>query len=375
MPSYEKNWLKDMKKLFSIVSFLLLSIAIFAQKPEIQFETETHDFGEIQEADGPVTYEFKFQNTGKTPLVLHNVNASCGCTTPEWAKTPIQPNGESSIKVTFNPANRPGTFNKTITIQSNAASQVKTLRVSGNVIQKPKTMEDTYPIVFDDVMRLSETHLAFTKLAPNETKIAEIQVINVSEQTIKPTFINVPTHITIAAIPAELKAGETGIIQAVYDASKKNDWGFVTDQIYVIFDEKKKYSNRLTASATIAEDFSNMTEEELNNAPKIEFDDKTFNFGSIPQTQKVEHDYIVTNKGKENLIIRKVKASCGCTAVSPAKTVLATGESTTIHATFDPRGKSGHQQKTITVISNDPKQSNILLRISGTVTTPGAELK
>ncbi len=364
-----------MKKIFSMMCLLALTMVGYAQKPEITFEVDTHSFGDIQEADGSVSYEFKYKNTGGTPLVLHNVTASCGCTTPEWTKTPVQPQGEGVIKVTFNPANRPGTFNKTITVQSNASTQVKTLRIQGNVLQKPKTMEDNYPIVFDSILRLSETHLAFTKLTPEETKIAEIQIINVSENTIKPEFINVPEHITIASIPAELKPQETGIIQAVYDASKKNDWGFVTDQIYVIFDGKRKYSNRLTASATIAEDFSKLTEEELKDAPVFEVDDKTFNFGTIPQTQKVEHDYVVTNKGKENLIIRKVKASCGCTAVQPTKTVLAKNESTTIHVTFDPRGKSGHQQKTITVITNDPKQSNTLLRITGTVSTPGSEMK
>ncbi len=362
-----------MKKLVLTLLMACFGLTAFAQAA-ISFDKETHDFGEIQEADGAVSVDFVYTNTGKAPLVLHEVKASCGCTTPEWTKEPIQPGKTGVIKVSFNPANRPGSFNKTVTVQSNASTPSKLLRITGNVLQKQRTMEDNFPILMDSI-RLSDSHLAFTKMAPTEVKNAEVKTYNITKSSVTPQFINVPSHIVIKSVPETLAPGEEGIIIASYDASKKNDWGFVSDQIYVVFGEQRKYSNRLTASATIAEDFSNLTDEELARAPQIAFDDKTFDFGTIPQTQKVDHDYVVTNEGEENLIIRKVKASCGCTAVSPAKTVLAKGESTTIHATFDPRGKSGRQQKTITVISNDPKQSNVLLRISGTVSTPGAELK
>lgn len=363
-----------MKKIVSLVfgSVMLFSAALSAQKPVLAFDTETHDFGDIKEADGPVTFVFNYKNSGATPLVLHNVQASCGCTTPEWTRTPVQPNGTGTIKVTFNPANRPGRFNKTITIQSNAQTPVKTLRIAGNVLQRPKTLEDTYPVLMDG-LRLSDNHLPFTKMSPEEHKMAEIQVINVSDKPLTPEFINTPEHLKILVTPATIAPGEKGVIQANYDASKKNDWGFVTDQIYMIFDGQRRYSNRITVSATISEDFSKFSEAELAAAPVIEFDNKVFDFGTVAQTASVEHEYVVTNKGESNLIIRKVKPSCGCTAVAPAKTVLAKGESTTIHIKFDPRGKTGRQQKTITVISNDPKQSNILLRIVGSVTAPNAD--
>ncbi len=358
----------------TVIASLVVSAMALAQKPVISFATDVHDFGEIQESEGQVTFEFKYTNTGKTPLVIHNVQASCGCTTPEWTRTPIQPNANGSIKVTFNPQNRPGSFNKSITVQSNAESPVKVLRIKGNVIQRPKTKEEEFPVLMDN-LRLADSHMAFTKMAPNEVKTAEIKVWNNGQTDLTPTFLNVPQHIQIASSPATIKAGEEGLIIANYDAAKKNDWGFVSDQVYVIFDGNKKYSNRLTITATIAEDFTRLSADELAKAPVIDFDDKNFDFGTVAQGAKVEHDYVVTNKGTDNLIIRKVKASCGCTAVSPAKTILGKGESTTIHVTFDSRGKSGRQQKTITIISNDPKQSNMILRISGTVSTSSEVMK
>jgi Protein of unknown function (DUF1573). len=135
----------------------------------------------------------------------------------------------------------------------------------------------------------------------------------------------------------------------------------------MIFDKVKDYKNRITISATIEEDFSAMDATQLQNAPVVTIENKTFDFGQIKSNQKVEHAFIVKNDGKSNLFIRKVKASCGCTAITPKKSVLVPGESTEITAIFDPTGKSGRQNKSVTVITNDPKSSNVMLRITGDI--------
>lgn len=110
---------------------------------DIQFTEETFDFGELDE--GPlVTHEFKFKNTGKESLTMTNVKASCGCTTPEWPKDPIAPNGEGTIKVTYNTKGRVGPFNKAITITSNAAEPTSRIYIKGTVKAAP--VEQTMPV-------------------------------------------------------------------------------------------------------------------------------------------------------------------------------------------------------------------------------------
>ncbi len=89
--------------------------------------------------------------------------------------------------------------------------------------------------------------------------------------------------------------------------------------------------------------------------------------GDINLGYRVTIDFFVKHDGKSKLIIRKVKASCGCTAIKPAKTVLEPGEETTIMAEFNSAGKSGRQNKSVTVVTNDPKSTTILLRITGDV--------
>lgn len=99
---------------------------------EFKFEEETHDFGKIPQGK-PVTYEFKFTNTGDSPIIISNVEASCGCTKPEYSSTPVKKGEKGTIKTTFNAA-AAGPFNKVITIKSNAKTPVKYLYIKGEVV-------------------------------------------------------------------------------------------------------------------------------------------------------------------------------------------------------------------------------------------------
>ncbi len=107
--------------------------AVSASKAAIAFveKDNKYEFGSIPQGT-PVTHVFTFKNAGKEPLVLSSVQASCGCTTPEWPKEPVLPGASASIKVTYNAAN-PGDFTKTVTVVSNAASSPTILTIHGDV--------------------------------------------------------------------------------------------------------------------------------------------------------------------------------------------------------------------------------------------------
>jgi hypothetical protein len=159
------------------------------------------------------------------------------------------------------------------------------------------------------------------------------------------------------------------VIKATYDASKRNDWGMVIDRVNVMVDGKLDRSYRLVISANIVEDFSALSPEQLAKAPKASMDDTEVNFGKLTQNERFEHAFVLTNTGKSTLYIRKIKASCGCTAVQPEKKQVEPGESVQIKTVFNPAGKRGNQNKNVTIITNDPNRSNIILRIRGEVVT------
>lgn len=106
-------------------------------KPDnMAFKSEVHDFGAVPE--GPAAeHEFVFTNTGKEPINIESVHASCGCTTPSYSKEPILPGKSGKIKASYATAGRPNAFTKTITVKSNAGTKV--LTITGNVEKAPES--------------------------------------------------------------------------------------------------------------------------------------------------------------------------------------------------------------------------------------------
>ena len=101
--------------------------------PNIEMLETSYNFGEIQQGES-VTHDFILKNTGDADLIISAAKGSCGCTVPEWPKTPIAKGEEAAIKVTFNSAGRSGKQNKTVTLVSNAIPNTKVITINGNVI-------------------------------------------------------------------------------------------------------------------------------------------------------------------------------------------------------------------------------------------------
>ncbi|MCF8294744.1 MAG: DUF1573 domain-containing protein [Bacteroidales bacterium] len=366
-----------MKKIASAFLTLMMTISLISsaqssthQTAYIEFDKVEHDYGTIKESDGPSTATFTFKNTGSSPLVITDVKPSCGCTSPEWSREPIAPGKTGYIKAAYDPANRPGVFNKTIKVMSNAENNTIILRIKGDVIGREKGVEDMYPIVMGKV-RLETNHLAFQKISFKETRTDTIGVYNPGDAAVGISFQRIPKHITLKTLPVSLKPKEKGLIIITYNAQSKEDWGFVIDRIPVVFDNNFDPKNReenLTISADIQDDFGNMTEAELAKAPKIEFESKVFDFGTLKQGENKSSTYKFKNTGKSDLIIRKVKASCGCTAVAPDDKIIPPGGESKIDVTFRSAGKNGKQNKTITVITNDPTSPDVTLKVTGDIT-------
>lgn len=98
----------------------------------------------------------------------------------------------------------------------------------------------------------------------------------------------------------------------------------------------------------------------------MEFDQTVFDFGTIQQGDVVEGKFVVSNKGKVDLVITSAKPSCGCTVPEWPKDPIKPGESKEIKFQFDSKGKSGKQNKSITIKANTEKVSEVL-RVKGTI--------
>lgn len=106
-----------------------------AQMGKVEFEEPAFDFGQVKEG-AQVKHTFILKNTGDAPVILSKVTASCGCTQPEFSKSPILPGATSEIHVTFNSEGQVGKQQKIITVQSNASNGMTTVQLKGEVLAK-----------------------------------------------------------------------------------------------------------------------------------------------------------------------------------------------------------------------------------------------
>jgi hypothetical protein len=359
--------MKKFLGLYFYVAFAgILSLNAQQREATISFKEEAFDFGTIKAADGSVSHVFDFTNTGSTPLIIQNVETSCGCTTPEWTKQPVLPGAKGFIKVSFNPEGRSGQIDKTITIKSNASKPAVYLKITGSIIPKALPVQDEFRFTMGD-LRFKQSQINFSTIPPYANKTEKVEVINSGQTPTKISFVNVPAFLTVKSQPEVLQPNQKGVVIISYDAAKKNDWDFLIDYLFFSINGKQDPNYKLTITATIVEDYSKLTPQQLANAPKILFENTAYDFGSIKQGQKAEHEFKFKNEGKTNLKLRKISTSCGCTTTNPKDKEIKPGESSSITATFNSTGKVGMQNKVITIISNDPKKPSTTLLIKGMV--------
>lgn len=357
-----------MKKiLIFIVCATIISVSFSQKKPIINFQSIEYDFGNIKEDGGVKTCAFDFTNQGDDTLIIFSVSPSCPCITAGWSQYPILPGQNGFVSIIYDPMSRPGPFARPIQVLTNDPIQQRiTLLIKGFTESKPKTIEETYPSKFGN-LRYDQTLIGFQNIANNETKVDTLRIYNEWNKTMTIAFSNLPVHLSCTAIPESLPPQTSGVIVISYNAEKRNDFGFVYERLQINTNDSLEPEKGINVSANIIEDFSKLSPEELAKAPKIHFDSLTYNFGTVTEGDKVEYDFHFSNKGVNDLFIRKTKASCGCTATNPDKTQLKSGESSNIHIIFNTMGKIGNQHKTITVICNDPENSMVILNIEGNV--------
>lgn len=100
--------------------------------PTMTFQKEEHDFGTIKQGD-KVSTDFQFKNTGEADLIITSARGSCGCTVPDYPKTPIKPGETGNIKVSFDSKGKQGKTSKTVTILCNTQEGNKILKINANI--------------------------------------------------------------------------------------------------------------------------------------------------------------------------------------------------------------------------------------------------
>jgi hypothetical protein len=350
-----------MKKIVLILAVLMVAFHCKSRNgATIDFQTKTHDFGQINEEDKTASCEFLFTNSGNAPLVINRAVASCGCTTPDYPKEPIAVGASASIKVTYNTIRRPGAFHKTITVYSNDPDAPNVvLVISGNVIPKEMTPEEIYPINMQG-LRLKQMHISMLDAKTGNVYTESIDMINTNKKPVNISFNKLPKHIQVTASNLTLKPNETGFLTIRYTPSLANDFGKREDSFYIVTNPKDKAnsSNKISVFGSISEDFSRLSTEQRKNAPIASFSESRISFGTITRGTHKITSISLTNKGKSPLIIRKIIPEYEDIKIIPDRKDVPAGKTIKVKIDFSSDTFIGDISHRITFITNDP-QNNV----------------
>jgi len=202
------------------VSTLVLCLLALAARAQgvLTFESTDHDFGKVPEGT-MASYEFKFKNTGNQPIVIANAQASCGCTTPEWTKSPVAPGKSGIIKAVYNSAGRPGVFAKTVTVTSNATEGSKVLKLKGTVLTKEEVRASLTPaqLAASPRLTLERSTYDFGRIEAGLQSIARIGVRNTGPKDLVLGTVSSPCYcVGYRAVPAPIKPGQTAVVELIY---------------------------------------------------------------------------------------------------------------------------------------------------------------
>lgn len=348
-----------------LIPALFLTANLFAQGV-LEFKEKEINLKNLKADDVPTEVTYTFKNTGNQPVIISRVGPTSSQFQISWDRAPITPGKSGSIKISFPSIQMPETFKYNITVFSNAANRSETLSLASNIVDNPAKPQLLYKFDIGG-LKFKNGTISFDKIYTWQTLTDTLHFFNGMQAPATIGFIYQPAHIKSVAIPETVAPGKKGMIIISYNATQKNDYGYCYENVIFSVNKSQDYDKRLTITANIVEDFSKLSKKDLANAPVINVEKKEINFGDIKPGSKANCEFVVKNTGKSSLVIRKTKASCGCTAVTLGNNTIAPGESGTIQAIFDSTGKSGKQYKTITVISSDPATPEVMLTIVGNI--------
>ncbi len=355
-----------MKRLsFIIITLILQNTMSFAQLAEpLFFKEKIHDFGEILEQQGNADYEFVFTNNSGRPVRIISVQASCGCTTPAWTKEAVAPGKTGFIKASYDPKGRPGYFNKSLTVTTDLSGNPVVLQIKGNVVDRLTVKDETLSAANGN-LKLRSSSFNLGKMYINkESAPAEFMVVNEGKDKIEFKEVVSPTYIKVIT-PVSLKAGERGVIKIQYDARAKKLFGFQSDNIELKTTDTANPTKSFPVYVTIEEFFPPLTIDESAKAPQLMVERSEVNFSRMKQGPVVENTVTIQNKGKKNLEIRYVQSNCTCVVARVDKEVMKPGEAATLTINVITEGRSGTQNKAVTIYSNDPRNPVQRITVTG----------
>lgn len=348
--------------------FFILCVLCAAAQESLHFDRASWDFGTIREADGPVSHTFTGRNVSGNPVVIVEANVSCGCLKPEYSRKPVLPGQEVLLRVTYDPANRPGRFDKQIGVFVSGSKIPVKLGITGTVEPREKTVSELYPLEVGGGVRLETNFFAFSYLYQDEAAFTSVGVTNTSERTVSLGLSprRQSGFLTVDA-PAKLAPGERAEIGLRYLVPQRSGfYGTVQDELALSVDGAV---SRLPFSTHgISVDSREIVYDDGDPSSRI--DPSTLRFGEVKRgSVSVPQRFSLRNEGRSPLVVRAVEAEGPLRCSLRAGDRIPAGGSLDAEVTLDTsRPRYGAVADHITLITNDPVRPLRKVRVTAVFT-------
>jgi hypothetical protein len=355
--------MKNIRRLFVIALFTLIYGVAWAQ---LNFFEKSHDFGEIAEDGGKVEHIFAFRNTSLKPIVVVAAHSSCGCTKAEFSRKPVMPDSVATIKVVFNPINYPGVFARKITIVTADGALKEPLLVTGRVTPRKKTIEEEYPIVMGEGVRVASNAHSFGYLEHGKMKQSTFDIYNASDRAVRLAVENPYPELEFY-LPEQVGAGEKATINfccLLPDNSAK--YGSLDYSVTLVLNGKTAQYPFILNGLAI-----DSREENANNRSQmIAISENFIKFGAVKcDVAKLVREIEVRNCGDRAIEIRKIElAEKGFSADLEGDSTIEAGGKRKVKVEIYPSQLPyGAVVERLRIVSNDPKMPVVTIRVSAIV--------
>lgn len=334
-------------------------------RAELKWETLEYDFGVFHEEAGPQTGTVSFVNEGPEATVVNRVRTSCGCTGASFTEGEIAPGATGKVSFTYNPAGRPGRFEKTVKVYTGLENEITVIVIRGTVLGKPETLEADYPVECGP-LRLSESRIDAGTLRYGTARHLFFRAVNQSADTIVPTFQSASPALDVSAAHKAVAPGDVLSVSVYLNSRELSEPGYVEIPITVRPCASCDEETEVILTADVVPDTRGLSAEEVDNGPRAYLNPELVDLGVVgAKGQHVRFEFAISNDGRSDLHVNRiysrmpgVKILSYPSVLKPGKRGKATGEIDLALL------EAGAHSLRVEVVSNDPLNPVRTLRVA-----------
>ena len=337
-----------MRRLSLIIVALLTSVCAMAQRGGAMpvFDTYEHDFGTINEADGPVSHVFHLLNNSDRSVAISRAIPGCSCINADFLSTPVEPGKMTDVVVTYSPSGAVGPTFRTIEIVDTEGRSLGTLSTKADVVPADRSIQERYFYTLADMLYANKTAMAFGYVYQGKMAQKQVYIANASDKAMDLDVQTTQTPELRAVAPYRLEAGRESAVTITYTMpDDKNLFRTFNDTIWLIVNGQRARTPITISAIAMAKPSESTEKPDMQTYPSVGKLESGWLSGTLSGTIEL------TNNGKADLVIYKVESPASVTVSIADGTVVKAGRKIAVKAEAKTGGKYS-----VRLFTNDPQR-------------------